>query len=489
MNEYLEKYIEMLLYKQNLNVYAKNLYTKEQYYKMLKPVVDLLSLKPDLSLNEYRDILFEQAKIREKLINFIYEKRSSAGLVLSYGTNNYLETLVAGNRQEVEMNTNGEFISNIEPMNNDTIFDLASVTKLFTSLSILQLVENKRLSLNMEVKNIVPEFKNLTGVTIKDLLSFQIPLKTAVRLDTAKNQEEALEILYSIEIDSNSTSKNPYTDMGAMVLKYVIEKVSGISYYQYLQENILKSANMVDTHVNIPNSKLNRVVNTNYAYQYLKDNNFSINTSITKGLVYDAKARIMGQNTGNLSGHAGLFSTAKDMTNLAKNIINGEVISSKYLTMLAKNRTGKKYIDSNTLMEKYIQSYGFLCYSKNPRNIDSEVHHALSGVSFASAGWTGTKLAIDPLNEIYLFMAGNRSHNRLTFIDVAHKNEVIITENGTKTIKLPNDEIKIDATRFAYDKGEVVEPTTELVMQYKFLEDIIKIANEPLISEERIRRI
>lgn len=111
-----------------------------------------------------------------------------------------------------------------------------------------------------------------------------------------------------------------------------------------------------------------------------------------------------------------------------------------------------------------------LCYSKNPILIDSELFHAMSGKSFTSAGWTGTQLTVDPINELYFFMATNRSHNRMTFIDPTQRDKVVEDENGKKIILLPNGDVKIDATRFAWDRDfAVFHPTLKLTIQYKML--------------------
>jgi CubicO group peptidase (beta-lactamase class C family) len=485
LENYLEKYVDDLYEKQNLGVSVEQqgLYTKKDYYDLLKPVIELVLNYKDYSIDELRNKLYENSNIEESLVDFICKKEMVPGMVFSYGTKNYKETVVIGNRQEVSLNENGDIVPALEKMTDDTIFDLASVTKIFTSISILKLVQNGTISLNDEIVKFVPQFKNLTGVTIYDLITFGVPLKTNGRVDRASSREEAEQILFGIEVDKESTNKRPYTDMGAMVLKYVIESASGMNYYNFVDENILKQMNMSDTHVVVPKMKLDRVASTNLDGKYYKDGNFAITTNAPKGVVYDPKAQIMGQQDGVLSGHAGMFSTASDMTKLAKGIMGGQIIDSEYVEMMAKNRTGKKYIEDEK--EKYIQYLGMLCYSKNPILADSELFHAMSGKSFASAGWTGTQLTVDPVNELYFFMAANRSHNRMTFIDPAQRDKVEVDENGKKTIVLPNGDVKIDATRFAWDRDSaVVHPTLKLTIQYKMLEDIYSLVNNVELEQQ-----
>lgn len=490
LENYLEQYIEDLYQKQNLSLEKERqgLYSKKDYYELLKPVIELVSTHKDYSLKEMREHLFKESKITEKLEEFIYQKEMVPGMVFSYGTNNYKETVVIGNRQEVSLDKNGNIIPSVQKMTEDTIFDLASITKIFTSISILKLVQDEIISLDDEVVKYAPEFKKLKGVTIFDLVTFNVPLKTNGRVDRASSKEEAENLLLNIEIDTTNENKHPYTDMGAMVLRYVIEHAVGMNYYTFVCENILNKVKMKDTHVLVPNIKLDRVASTNLDGKYYKDGNFMITKEAPVGTVYDPKARIMGQQEGILSGHAGLFSTASDMTNLAKGIIGGQIIDDEYVEMMAKNRTGRKYIEDGK--EKYVQYLGMMCYSKHPILSDSELFHAMSGKAFASAGYTGTQMTVDPINEIYFFMASNRSHNRMTFIDPVQRNKVVTDEIGKKIILLPNGKTMIDATRFAWERDSVVvHPVLKLTIQYKMLEDIFTLMNEKELQDEKTRTI
>ena len=166
LESFLEDYINDLYNKQNEGAGKdqKDLFSKNDYYTLLKPVIDCVSKHKDHSLEELREMLFKQSGIEERIQEIIYKKEMVPGLVFSYGTDNYKETIVIGNRQEVAIDGNGNVVPAVEKMTEDTIFDLASITKLFTSLSILKLVENGSISLNDEVTKYAPEFKNLDGV-------------------------------------------------------------------------------------------------------------------------------------------------------------------------------------------------------------------------------------------------------------------------------------------------------------------------------------
>ena len=135
----IEKYIDELYENQNIGAdyTQKNLYKKEEYLKLLKNVIETLKDNKDLSIEELRQKLYEKSKLEDFLKNFFLDRKMAPGAVITYGTKNFQERLTIGNKQEVVME-NGILVPKKEEMVDDAIFDLASVTKLFTSLSILK---------------------------------------------------------------------------------------------------------------------------------------------------------------------------------------------------------------------------------------------------------------------------------------------------------------------------------------------------------------
>ncbi len=489
--KFLDDYIDKLYSASNRGACAEQqgLFSKKDYYELLKPVVDAISQHKDYSIQELRDLLYSQSNIEQGIKEFILKKELAPGLVFTYGTKHFRETVIIGNKQEKSIDKNGNIVPAISQMTKDTIFDLASVTKIFTSLSILSLVHEGQVKLSDKVGKYAPEFKFISDVSIFDLLTFSVPLRTERRVDSATSRLEAEEIMYNIKVDEGNPNTMPYTDMGAMVLKYIIEHISGMDFYSFVVKKILNPLGMIDTHVKIPTKKLDRVASGNFVGKLVKDGSVIIERNIMIGTAYDPKARVMEQNEGNLSGHAGLFSTADDMAKLAKAIIKKDILNADLFTMMAKNRTGKLYKTPEGV-EKYCQFLGMLCWSKHPNYFYSELFHAMSGKAFASAGWTGTQLTVDPINELFFFMAGNRSHNRLVYVDPSQKDKLITDENGKRGIILDTGEEIVDASTFAWDRDvAVVHPALKLTIQYKMLEDIIKMTNERLDEEENVRSI
>ena len=175
----IDEIVEDLYQKQNI-VYCqeqKSLYTRKEYYELVKPVIELIACYKDYTIDEFRNLLFEKSKIEDKVRYAVNEQEMVPGMVFSYGTKNYRETVVIGNSQEINFDQENHMISDIEKISEDTIFDLASTTKLFTSLSILKLVQDNFIKLEDKITKYAPQFKNLQEVTIFDLISFKVPLK------------------------------------------------------------------------------------------------------------------------------------------------------------------------------------------------------------------------------------------------------------------------------------------------------------------------
>lgn len=491
--EAINRYIDELYDNQNRGAAKEQqgLFTKKQYYELIKPVMEAFEHNPNASLKEIRHLLYEQSGIEANIKSLVYDKMMTPGVVVTYGTPYYRDTIVAGNQREVIMGADGNLIKAPLKMTTNTIFDLASVTKLFTSLSLFKLVQDGMIKLDEPITKYAKEFKNLGDVTIFDLMTFSVPLKTEGRLDKAINKEAAEQLLFNIKVDSESDNKDPYTDMGAMVLGYVIEHVAGMNYYDYLNQNILHPLKMDNTLVQIPSSKLEHIASTNFSGSLYKDGNYVLKKDVLDGHVNDPKAFIMGQTEGHLSGHAGLFSTIDDMSKLNQALIKGEVIKPELLKIMTKNYTGRPYVAEDGL-QKYVQYLGALVYSKNPIQGNSTIYHALSGNSFSTNGFTGTADAIDLTNQIYMTSLANRTHNRLIFIDKTQTDKMVTGSNGERSFTLPNGSTQIDASRWAWVRDDDINfPLAQLALQNLMAEKFygMRNAKEASTMDETVKII
>ena len=88
-------------------------------------------------------------------------------------------------------------------------------------------------------------------------------------------------------------------------------------------------------------------------------------------------------------------------------------------------------------------------------------------------------MTVDPINQIYLFLGSNRTHNRVSRIDPKQRDNVGYDELGKGTIILPNGKLKTTSYKFAWDRDPaVVHPALKLAIQYKMLEDLYSLEKE-----------
>lgn len=151
-------------------------------------------------------------------------------------------------------------LANVElnvPMKEEMVFAIASMTKQFTAVAVLQLMEQSKLSLQDEVTKYLPDYP--TGgqkITIENLLTHTAGIPASDPAAMTKLQGEKRLITLPEIIDTFKTrpldfapgTKMVYSNNGYMLLGAIIEKVSGASYPEYLEKNLFKPAGMTETH-------------------------------------------------------------------------------------------------------------------------------------------------------------------------------------------------------------------------------------------------
>lgn len=454
-----DNFIKTLMENENLgaNEYTFDLKGKKDYENLLKPVIKIY-LDNDRDIKKAFEAIFEQSKISELLKKFILDDKMAPGAVIALGTKNHQEILYLGNQQEVADNGKEEII----PMAEDSIFDLSSVTKIFTCLMVLKLVELEKINLSDKIYNLDHRFINLKEVSVEDLLTFKITLKTKQRLEILDNLDAIEKEIF--EIMPSEPEGRLYSDMGAMVLKYVVENVMNDNFYRLVQIYILQPCQMNSTYINIPEDAAKRIVSNNFERRII-NGNFVTLDKIFKGVVSDGKTRAINSFGVQLTGHAGLFSTAGDMAKLAMALMEEKVLSIENLKKIGINRTGKMISENEAT-----QFHGYLCYSKNPIEVNSEVNHFLSGNAFALGGYTGNQLTIDIENGIYVFFVSNRCHNRVTNITGVSEEDYV--QNGY--VEWNDGKFYKYNKKYAYDRDDcVMKPAVELALKYKCLEYIL----------------
>ena len=269
------------------------------------------------------------------------------------------------------------------PMRLDTVFDMASVTKLFTSIAVMQLVERAEVDLDAPVAGYLPGFGK-PRVTVRHLLTHTSGLapdpKPPLWQGYPDIPSRRAAVLASRPIAEPGTYL--YSDINLMVLGFLAEQVTGMALDVVVREGITHPLSLSGTGFNPPSP--DRVAATEYQTDPPR--------GLVHGQVHDENAWALG----GVSGHAGLFSTARDLAVLAQAILDGgchgdaRILRPQTVREMLSNRD-----DHGLGFELNRESYmGALC----------------SPVTAGHTGFTGTSLVLDPRSRSIAILLTNRVH-------------------------------------------------------------------------------
>jgi uncharacterized protein YbbC (DUF1343 family)/CubicO group peptidase (beta-lactamase class C family) len=277
-----------------------------------------------------------------------------------------------------------------EPMTLDTIFDVASMTKVIaTTVAILQLAEKGQLRVNDPVAKYIPEFgqNGKDEITIRELLTHFSGLREDIDLlPPWEGKETALRMAYAETPEYAPGSRFLYSDTNFIVLGALVEQVSGVSLDQYCLKHIFIPLGMTRTRFLPPPSWLPKIAPTEFDEQ----------GKMLRGVVHDPRSRRMG----GVAGHAGVFSTADDLSRFALCLLSGgnPILSS---SMVEKMTTAQQPPTATVL-----RGFGWDIdspYSSNRGEL-------LPVGSFGHTGFTGTSIWIDPTTRTFIILLTNAVH-------------------------------------------------------------------------------
>lgn len=315
-----------------------------------------------------------------------------------------------GLAQEAELDQ-GVFVRAEKPLREDSLYDLASLTKLFTLIAVVQLIVAGQLRPEDDFGVLDRRFPGLRGCSIHEILSYQAVLRTPERIDAQPDREGALRQVFATARASGPEPGKLYSDMNALVLKYLVESLSGQAFYDYLAQHVLGPCGMADTFSQVPEARLKDCLNYNYEHRLIRGEAILL-TGSTPGTPHDPKARLLRDDGRDLPGHAGLFSSAQDMLRLAQALLRGELIPREWLMRLGLNRTGRMGGKGG-----YRQYLGYLCFAKSMDQRLSELPSWMGTRAFGLSGYTGNHFAMDPELGVFDIFLGNRCHMRLSSIE------------------------------------------------------------------------
>jgi len=291
------------------------------------------------------------------------------------------------------------------PMERDTIFDLASLTKpLITALLVGFLYHHGEIKLEDTIIRYLPEFKSKekSAITITQLLTHSSGLPDWRPLYFfGNNINDYLKYLDSIELEYTPGTKVVYSCLGYIILGEIIKRITGKSLDKLAHDWITKPLNLKNTMFNPPQSFKKRIAATEEANQFERTKSASFAQDYTgwrQGVVW---GEVLDQNCyslGGVSGNAGLFSIAEDIFTLAQEFLGmGKLIPQKIHKLFFKNFTPS--------LEEH-RSIGWQLASTP----DSSAGPTLHPSSIGHDGFTGTSLWIDPVHKSILILLTNRHH-------------------------------------------------------------------------------
>lgn len=278
-------------------------------------------------------------------------------------------------------------------MREGTIFDLASVSKLFTSIAAVQLVERGRVEVDAPVARYIPAFaqNGKETVTIRQLLTHTSGFTPWIPLYSRyETPEERIAAVYAEGLENPPGTAYAYSDLNLIVLGKLVEEVSSQPLDSFVSANLTEPLGMKDTGYNPPATKLDRMAATEY--QPWTDR------GMIRGSVHDENAWSLN----GVAGHAGVFSTARDLAILAQTILNG-------------GRHGETRIMSPEAVETLLTNYN-AAFPGNDHGLGFELYQhwymdAMATPSTAGhTGYTGTSLVINPLDRSFAILLTNRVH-------------------------------------------------------------------------------
>jgi len=276
-----------------------------------------------------------------------------------------------------------------ERMTVDTIFDLASLTKVVaTTTAVMQLVERGEVRPNDPVAKYLPEFaqNGKEDITVRELLTHYSGLEPDLDLKTAwQGKATAYAMALAEKPQDPPGAQFVYSDINFITLGALVEEVSKMTLDNYTQSKIFAPLKMTHTRYLPPPSWRSKTAPTQY-----DDDGVML-----RAVVHDPSARRMG----GVAGHAGLFSTADDLAKFAQALLGG----SKVLSPLAVEKMSTPQQPPNATS---LRGFGWDIDSPFSTNRGD----LLPVGSFGHTGFTGTSLWIDPVTKTYIILLTNSVH-------------------------------------------------------------------------------
>ena len=270
-----------------------------------------------------------------------------------------------------------------------SIYDLASLTKVVgTTTAAMLLFDQGRLDLDAPVSTYLPAFSGgwKDSVTVRQLLTHRSGLPAGRDLwRVARTADEARAAVLATNLECRPGQCYIYSDLGADVLGFVVEAVAGESLDNFLHDKVFEPLGMTDTFFRPADSLTYRIAPTEIA----PPRGYPL-----QGQVHDENAYALG----GVAGHAGLFSTAADLSIFAQMMLNGgeyngvRILSDTTVALFTRRAAGTRALGWDTA------------------DGDGGSGKFLDSHAYGHTGYTGTSIWIDPERQMFVLLLTNRVH-------------------------------------------------------------------------------
>ena len=292
----------------------------------------------------------------------------------------------------------------------DTIYDLASLTKpLVTGMLAARRIELGELTLDSSVSHYLPEFERTDKqmITVRELLTHTsgLPAWRPLYILAEDEAERAAGAIANLDLEYKPGTRVVYSDLGFIALGILLERLTGQRLAEMAQREIFEPLQLKHTFFNpelalqtgIAACELGNAYEKNMCQETGAGEYTNARQRLIWGEVHDGNAYFLGGN----AGHAGLFSTASEVFQLAQQFI---AESSKLLTP----QTCKLFRENMTEGLEEARSLAWQL-AATP---DSTAGNDLPLDSFGHNGFTGTSVWIDPEHRRVFILLTNRTHAR-----------------------------------------------------------------------------
>lgn len=270
------------------------------------------------------------------------------------------------------------------PMTVDTPFDLASLTKLFTSVAAVQQIERRTLGIDARVGAYLPDFTGAArhGTTVRQLLTHTSGLRPELPLYDCADDAERLALLRA-ERPVGAPGTYRYSDLNMLLLQHVLERITGRTLDVLVRDGITRPLGMTATGFGpCPSAAATEDQRRPWA---------KADRGMLRGEVHDENAWALG----GVAGHAGLFSTAGDLAVFCR-------------TLLAGGSYGPARILGPDYVDLLFTPPGLGFALDQPWFMGELAGRGAAG----HTGFTGTSLVLDRVTDTYVILLANTVHPR-----------------------------------------------------------------------------